>query len=101
MDAKEFVKRFGWDRAKQILDGKDNYDSVSFSLISAMYIYGDAEGYCKIKDLKTLVDAYEVVNGFGGLNTAKNLHYEDFIIDKSYRDLKKAIQLVESVDEND
>lgn len=81
MNANEFVKKFGWDYAVKVL----NYD-ISVSSDACHIDFGEHE------NLKRLVDAWELVGKFGGLEEAKN-YVPDLY--KS-NDLKQAIQLVES-----
>lgn len=89
MQAKEFVKRFGWEEARQIV----NHNKVKLGLAREIIEWGKQEFY----NLKTLVDAYDLVQSWGGVKDAKVA--VSISSHKEY--LKKAIKLVESVDEND
>ena len=77
MKAVDFIRKFGWGKAKGIVslmkDGVINYD-----------------------DLKTLVDAYELVQSYGGLYHAKE-NYKGRPFGENWNDLKQAIALVEEV----
>lgn len=88
MDAKEFVKKFGWDYAIKFL----NYDPTIGS-DKCDLDFGEHE------KLVELVDAYKLVQYYGGLDNAKEYlnRYKQFPFIKK---LNKAIKLVESVDEN-
>lgn len=81
MTAKEFIKQYGWGYAKHILSDDSplmldlNYD-----------------------DLKQLVDAYDLVESYGGLDMAKTRCYPAKFLDLSkHHDLKQAIALVDGV----
>ena len=90
MEAKEFVKKFGWDEAKARLNNNIDMFYLGWGFYS--------------RDLKTLVDAWELVEKFGGLFHAKaTLEKEGFtggieLDDELIGDvvLKQAIELVES-----
>ena len=89
MEAKEFVKKFGWDEAKARLNNNIDMFYLGWGFYSG--------------DLKTLVDAWEFVEKFGGLFHAKvTLEKEGFtggieldgeLIEDAV--LKQAIELVE------
>ena len=89
MEAKEFVKKFGWDDAKARLNNNIDMFYLGWGFYSG--------------DLKTLVDAWELVEKFGGLFHAKvTLEKEGFtggieLDDELIEDvvLKQAIKLVE------
>ena len=91
MKAIEFIKKFGWDF------------SVAFSNKGEQLIEARPHeiGRGFIDDLKTLVDAYELVQSYGGLDGSTKecikLHCSDEPISK----LKEAISLVEEVGECD
>ena len=113
MNAKEFVKKFGWSIAIESVDHAVNaYDGLGDSLycmtdgyasiIHPSYLSGDE---CLASDLKPLVDAYELVREFGGIQKAKS-SWNDFEANHQYEfygtnldNLKQAINLVESVGE--
>lgn len=98
MDAKTYTGRNGWDKAKQHLETMNAEDWHN-------------QFY---KDLKTLVDAYELVqSGLPELKKAmfsesKDLDYvrnwvltvSDKLLTEKGIKLKQAIQLVEGVDKN-
>ena len=71
MKANEFIQKFGWFRAKQILKYSD--DSHRYFIadgISTTYSkYGD--GFYSLADLKRLVESHELVENWGGLDDAK------------------------------
>ena len=83
MKAIEFIKKFGWDYAKERLDYCKNARLVGMEI-----------------DLKRYVDAYELVQSYGGVKDA--MKYANYIADISYRmyeNTKQAIALVEEVGE--
>ena len=85
MKAVEFVKKFGWREAKKTLKNYTHIDGLD------------------LKGLKTLVEAKELVDLYGGLLDAKKcLLLAPYATDLSgaVEELQKAIKLVESV-END
>lgn len=97
MKAKDFVRRFGWDEAKTIA----NHNKVKLGLAREIVDWGKQDFY----DLKTLVDAYELVQSYGGLEAVNRLICLAYIdsnhpIPRGHEELSIAIQLVESVNEH-
>lgn len=79
MKANEFIKKFGWEVA-----GTDLRNHEKYGTRSILYIHDD---------LKRYVDAYELVQSYGGLYAArKEAHKNCFEYDV---ELLKAITLVE------
>lgn len=78
MNAIEFVKKFGISKAKGItfvmLDGTVNYDGFSVNL----------------NDLKQIVDSFELVEKFGGLNESRK-----YVDNRILPELSRAINLVD------
>ena len=62
MLANEFVKEFGWGKAKECIEFGKNYT--------------DHEIVCRYDDLKRLVESWELVQEFGGLEGAKGEYFE-------------------------
>ena len=94
MDAKEFVKKFGWELVKR-----------DIAALGGGFIkredFIEHYGFDILNDLKTLVDAYGLVQSHGGLEKARSRAFLSMHISiQSLKDLNQAIQLVESVDEN-
>ena len=114
MNANEFVKKFGWDRAKEIINGAgDHHRYFIADSISVTYSkYSDC--FDSIDALKRLVESHEMVERFGGLDKAKKsletaykrfttkISYSVETDDKTYltgvfiEDLEQAITDVES-----
>ena len=92
MNAKEFVKKYGWAESKRI---------VSVCPIDMNYRHLNV-CHVLVADLKTLVDAYELVRKHGDLKMAKHYLNNGYCLsaDHTWDELKQAIKLVESVDEN-
>lgn len=104
MDTKEFIQKFGWEKAIQVSSASNP------EWVDHYHISGDSHGtagkkYSKllcennddfvcIHDLKRYVDAYELVQSYGGVNRVKEAIA--FKCNDTAR-LKQAIQLVESV----
>ena len=138
MNAVEFIKQYGWGEANKILReipvvGAELYSNmcylknahsegdvdhfVLFSTSSNCWVESSSENKSFIddalilKDLKQLVDAWELVHNFGGLKRAKRIlkkAYTQFNAmvsvvwnDKPFQctieQLEQAIELVESV----
>ena len=89
MKANEFVKRFGWKYTTDIFD-------LCNSNKTAIFTYNNDEGIqlfddVSINDLKRLVESWELVEKFGGLETSKYLSNIG-----NLEDVKQAIADVES-----
>ena len=98
MNAKEFIKQYGWDEAKStvnffggIFHKLDENENVIFTF--------------QIDDLKQLVDAWELIQKRGGLSEAKAIEQQYWnsgigIAMAVAMELKQAIELVESINES-
>ena len=106
MKAVEFIKQYGWGEVKRIISNSEPLDSF-YNIDLGCYIsltqinYGDR---VSLADLKQYVDAYELVQKFGGLQKAKS-SWNDFEANREYEfygtnldELKEAITLVEEVE---
>ena len=62
MKANEFVKKFGVERAKQMVNADDSVHSLVFATTKVSFL-----------DLKRLVESHEFINERGGLEHVKNL----------------------------
>ncbi|WP_179995626.1 hypothetical protein [Acinetobacter sp. YH16053] len=96
MKANEFVKKFGWLRAKQILKYSD--DSHRYFIadgISTTYSkYGD--GFYSLADLKRLVESHELVKEHGSLERAKMYAESMYTAPEVVERMKQAVADVES-----
>lgn len=88
-DAIEFVKQNGIEKVKQIVD--------LFPLSTLINIDGIG---VYISDLKQIVNAFDLVERFGGIKEAKRLHYDEFLRDINWNNLQKSINLVEQCNES-
>lgn len=88
-DAIEFVKKDGIEKIKQIVD--------LFPLSTMINIDGLG---VSIPDLKQIVNAFELVERFGGIKEAKRVHYDEFLRDINWDNLQKSINLVEKCNES-
>lgn len=97
MNAVEFVKKYGWFRAYQILK-YSNHKHKRFLAdgISVTYNEIDIPDWTSIDDLNKLVDSRNVVDAYGGLIEAKNHINSPFLIKNKDSDyLEQAIADVE------
>ena len=79
MEAKEFVKKFGWGEAKARLNNNIDMFYLGWGFYS--------------EDLKALVDAWDLVDRYGTSDEAKD--YLPMLRLDSYDELKQATELVE------
>lgn len=90
MNVVEFIKLYGWEMSKAFLS--------NWSFLSKDYGF-------KVEELKKLVDAWELIQKRGGLSEAKAIEQQYWnsgvgIAMAVAMELKQAIELVESVNEN-
>jgi hypothetical protein len=87
MQANEFVKKFGWDKAKELL-AKAN-GCASIKSMGHHFLYSD---------LERLVESYELVQSHGGLSAAKDWLKADGLsaLNKDFNGVIQAISNVES-----
>ena len=79
MKANEFVKKFGWDKAKEVASFTSNVcaDPTHFDSDLDIYVHFDDfkgvmdESDVCIADLKRLVESHELVERVGGLDRVK------------------------------
>lgn len=90
MKAIDFIRVFGWIEAKIFVE-----DNISFGDVydAEMDKYRSVE--TNLFDLKQYIDAWKLVNKFGGLVESRK-----YIDDRILPELSRAIQLVESVENN-
>lgn len=97
MKANKFIKKFGIDRAKQVLVASAGYDSFIASDISATVIYGLNDGYTPREDLKILVESHDYIESLGGYQFVKDNLPLGYFGDGDYKDLiQKCLEDVES-----
>lgn len=128
MNAVEFIKQYGWETAKEILRESPVVDAELYSnmcYLKNAHSEGDVDHFALfcassncwvesssenklfidnaiiLRDLKQLVDALELVEKHGGLEHARDGEYLANGLGFGVTGLKQAIELVESVNEND
>ena len=72
MKANEFVKKFGWGWAKDVVNNQPKTDAQIFNPYNQKYSssYNIKKGV-SVAWLKRLVESHELVESFGGLEMAK------------------------------
>ena len=96
MKANEFVKKFGWGWAKDVVNNQPKTDAQIFNPYNQKYSssYNIKKGV-SVAWLKRLVESHEIVMSWGGLSDARAVSK----MGKYYKYLKKAIADVESCNE--
>lgn len=66
MKANEFIKQYGLDKAKELINGNTAM-FTSYNVTTNQYFWGDVTQECEVclKELKTAVEAWELVNIHG------------------------------------
>lgn len=82
MNAVDFIRKFGWDNSKECLKGIKDKD---------FHFVGMCGEFTDWRELKRYVDAYELVESYGGLACCKN--HIGFLSDL----MRQAIALVEEI----
>lgn len=86
MKASEFIKKYGWSKSKYLV----NDTSVNFDY------YRTSEHLKLIEEMKKYINAYDLVESYGGIDEAPYEIYietgDDFYYNK---ELEEAIKLVE------
>ena len=104
MKANEFVKKFGWDKAKEVAGFTSNVceDPTHFDSDLGIYVHFDDfkgvmdESDVCIGDLKRLVESHELVMDYYGLTRAKEHAESNYTAPELKAALKQAIADVES-----
>lgn len=100
MNAVEFVKKYGLEESAKITNESIEFGkNVFYDLSDELYYGSDFGGRICVNDLKQIVDAWELVEFYGGLDGAKGEYFEIVHSGKydkhSPTDIAKAINLVE------
>lgn len=101
MKANEFVKKYGWGWAKEVVENQPEIDAQIFNPYNQKYSssYTIKRGV-SVAHLKLLIEAKELVDSKGGISRARKeancLFSNDF--DGAAFRIFEAIQLVESVE---
>ena len=89
MKAIEFVKKFGWGWAKDVVNNQPKTDAQIFNPYNQKYSssYNIKKGV-SVAWLKRIVESHELVSNFGGLKRAKR------ILKKAYTSFNTMISVV-------
>lgn len=93
MNAKEFIQKFGWNDARVCILNCACPEDRWFMR------HGDLVSDQDFDDLKRLVESYELVESFNGLEMAKKFYDENIMECSDAWNLKQAIADVESCTE--
>ena len=95
MKANEFVKKYGIDKAKELVSSIINTVSVNGHVCDPCFITDDGEhvGY---NDLKRLVESHEMVEALGGLKASLYLRNHNMLMKEHLPRIKQAIADVEN-----
>ncbi len=96
MNAVEFVKKHGWEKAVEVIKNRPPMNSARYRPSDNKYssTLSSGKAVCTVQ-LKRLVDSWELVEFCGGLDLAKKLD-KDLLVE-NFEDIQKAIADVESV----
>ena len=106
MTALEFIKKFGWGSSKDVINGwirKDFDDSYHISegvYCNLPFEPTDDCGTISLFELKQYVEAWELVQSYGGVDGARKVAHKDPFDYHNQWGLLKAIAIVEQVNEN-
>ena len=96
MKANEYIKKYGIDKAKELVSSIINTISVDGYICDPCFITDDGE-HISYNDLKRYVDSYELVESYGGLEEAKTIcNLAKYVVIEYYYKLKQAILDAES-----
>ena len=105
MNAIEFVKKFGWEEASEVVAGiPEKFQCNPLGLVcydNNTYKYSDRfkprRSLVNMADLKRLVESHELVEKHGGVVDANAMSWKlsKMNLDTQAEQLKKAINLVE------
>lgn len=111
MKAKEFIKKHGWNAVISAVKSTTAEETVAFKSTDLHYLddenpmlgFNVKSHAIPYFDVKKYTDAYELVQLHGSLKLANHYAMKSSCLraDRTVGDLWEAIQLVESVDEND
>lgn len=110
MEANKFIKEFGWDKAKEVAEYRDNHAKGTHvfkfnkscadkgELSGGAYLYTENYGdwSVSVDDLKRLVESYEFVESLGGLKVSLYLRNHNMLRKEHLLKAKQAIADVES-----
>lgn len=76
MNAVEFVKKYGWEEAKDVPNHVAWCEKSYCTKLKHGCIKNDHDCCVDVDDLKSLVDSYELVESVGGLEIAKKITFQ-------------------------
>lgn len=91
MKAIEFVKKFGLEHTKYLIEDTELTEFAIHSTCGGKY-YQDT---VSVSDLKQIVDAFDQIDSLGGLDEAKEEYHSRIQNNECISGLNKAINLVE------
>ena len=99
MNVQEFIKQYGWGKSSVIVFESIGYGANTFYDTCDELYYGQINDIrVSVAELKQYIDAWDLVESLDGLSSAKiTLQRGEF---GDFEMLKQAIELVESVNEN-
>lgn len=98
MKVNKFVKKVGWERAKELVNGlKVECYANGVKTVPAI-VLDNGETWINYDDLKTLVESYDLVQEYGGLSEALEFIKYAPAVPEIY-ELRNAIEEVESCNE--
>ncbi len=109
MKAKDFIKKFGWEKAKNIVAKTENI-GIYVNEKMSLAVYNSSSGYIVSDgllftinriDLKKYTDAYELVKDLYGIDKAREYADSEYTAPELSIAIKQAITLVEEVGECD
>ena len=106
MNAVEFIKQYGWSKSTVIVFESIGHGANTFYDTHDELYYGQINDIrVSVTELKEYVDAWELIQKRGGLSEAKAIEQQYWnsgigIAMAVAMEIKQAIELVESVNEN-
>lgn len=103
MNAVDFIKEHGVDKAREVVEVAPDWAS-EFCSQSDEYInysdtgnVGDCNSCVAIERLKHLVESVDLVKRYGGIAEVKTLHQDEFWNERVFERLKQAIADYENI----
>ena len=95
MNAIQFIKDHGVDKAREVVEGAPELAEY-YSTIDGEY-YRIEINAVNLKQLKRLVESVDLVKRYGGIAEVKTLHQDEFWSERVFERLKQAIADYESI----
>ena len=101
MNANQFIKDHGVDKAREVVDKHHEcYMPEVFKYWSEQlhdYVLAPKYAPCLVSDLKRLVESVDLVKRYGGIAEAKTIHNDEFWCERAFEQLEQAIADYESI----